>query len=109
MILLQLSSSQGPAECELAVAKALGQIMREAKARDISVEVVEHLSGSHAGTYRSLLLALEGEQAEALAQRWSGTLKWVCQIQLSRPHRWQRQKNCQSFRGLVLSLMMGIL
>ncbi len=80
MIFLQLSSSQGPAECELAVAKALGQIMREAKARDISVEVVEHLSGSHAGTYRSLLLALEGEQAEALAQRWSGTLKWVCQI-----------------------------
>ena len=50
MILLQLSSSQGLAECELAVAKALGQMMREAKARDILIEVVEHLSGSHAGT-----------------------------------------------------------
>ena len=79
MILLQLSSSQGPAECELAVAKALGQLVREAKAHDIALEVVEQLSGSHAGTYCSLLLALEGEQAEALAQRWSGTLKWVCQ------------------------------
>jgi peptide chain release factor len=97
MIFLQLSSSQGPAECELAVAKALGQIMREAKARDITVEVVEQQSGSHAGTYRSLLLALEGEQAEALAQRWSGTLKWVCQS----PYR-PRHERKNWFIGIAL-------
>ncbi len=97
MILLQLSSSQGPAECELAVAKALGQIVREAKARDVTVEVIEQLTGSHPGTYRSILLALEGEQAEALAQRWSGTVKWICQS----PYR-PRHERKNWFIGIAL-------
>ena len=78
MLLLQLSSSQGPAECELAVTKTLGQISYEAKASNVTIEVVEHVAGSKLGTYRSILLALDGDTAESLAQRWCGTVQWIC-------------------------------
>ena len=37
MILLQLSSAQGPDECCLAVAKALARLSREAQARSVDV------------------------------------------------------------------------
>lgn len=78
MLLLQLSSSLGPAECELAVAKTLGRISREAKASNVTIEVEENVAGSKLGTYRSVLLALDGDKAESLAQRWCGTVQWVC-------------------------------
>ena len=97
MILLQISSSQGPAECELAVAKALVRIEREALEKTVSLEIVEVLTGSKAGNYRSVLLALDGEQAEAIAQRWRGTVKWICKS----PYR-PRQERKNWFIGVAV-------
>ena len=69
MILLQLSSAQGPDECCLAVAKALARLSREA-ARSVDVDIVESESGGKAGTYRSVLLSLDGDGAASLAANW---------------------------------------
>ena len=41
MVLLQLSSAQGPAECELAVAKALMRLQRESADAGVQLELVE--------------------------------------------------------------------
>ncbi|MGN7104750.1 hypothetical protein ACTHR6_24280 [Ralstonia holmesii] len=41
MVLLQLSSAQGPAECELAVGKALERLQREAVDAGIQLELLE--------------------------------------------------------------------
>ncbi|MCX9156302.1 peptide chain release factor H [Niveibacterium sp. 24ML] len=78
MILMQLSASQGPLECALAVAKALEQLQREANADGVRLELVEHLTGARKGTYLSATVTLEGTQAAALARRWAGTVQWIC-------------------------------
>ena len=78
MILLQLSSAQGPDECCLAVAKALARLSREAQARSVDVDIVESESGGKAGTYRSVLLSLDGDGAASLAASWEGSIQWTC-------------------------------
>ena len=60
----------GPDECCLAVAKALARLSREAQARSVDVDIVESESGSKAGTYRSVLLSLDGDGAASLAASW---------------------------------------
>ncbi|WP_315808919.1 peptide chain release factor H [Pseudomonas sp. C9-3] len=78
MILLQLSAAQGPDECALAVAKALQRLQREAETLEVETRVIEEEAGPRRGTLLSVLLALEGEAAAALAEDWSGTLQWIC-------------------------------
>lgn len=78
MILLQLSAAQGPDECALAVARALHRLQDEAQALGVGVQVLEQEPGPRQGTLRSVLLALEGEQADALAQGGQGSLQWIC-------------------------------
>ncbi|MCE4071739.1 MULTISPECIES: peptide chain release factor H [Pseudomonas] len=78
MMLLQLSAAQGPDECALAVAKALQRLQREAETLEVETRVIEEEAGPRRGTLLSVLLALEGEAAAALAEDWSGTLQWVC-------------------------------
>lgn len=87
MILLQLSAAQGPAECCLAVAKALARLKREAAEHEVLVTLIEEEPGPHAGTWRSVLLGLEGVGAESLARLWSGTLQWVCPSPYRPRHR----------------------
>lgn len=68
MILLQLSSGSGPAECCLAVAKASDRLRREAAAMAVDVAVVESEPGPEPGTWHSLLLSLSGEEAAPTAE-----------------------------------------
>ncbi|AZU59570.1 peptide chain release factor H [Ralstonia pseudosolanacearum] len=78
MILLQFSSAQGPAECELAVLKGLACLQRESALAGMRVEVLEQEDGEHPGTLRSALVSLEGDAEAAVAQRWEGTIQWTC-------------------------------
>jgi len=90
MIILQLSAAQGPAECCLAVAKALICLQHEAANDNVPVTVVEQEPGPVSGTWYSVLLSLDGDRAERLATRWTGTLQWTCTSPY-RPHH--RRKN----------------
>lgn len=78
MRVLQLSAGQGPAECALAVAKAVPIIHREATALQVQLQILEEEVGPRAGTCSSVLLSLHGKHADVLASAWSGTLQWVC-------------------------------
>jgi len=78
MILLQISAAQGPDECCLAVSLALRQLTKEALAMQVELNEIEHENGNRSNTLRSVLLTLNGELAEQLANQWCGTLQWIC-------------------------------
>lgn len=85
MILLQLSSAQGPDECCLAVKLTLERFIKEAAERRLSLTLLESEPGRHAGTLRSVLLSLNGDGAFAFSESWCGTLQWVFSSPF-RPH-----------------------
>ena len=77
MILLQLSSAQGPDECCLAVKLSLDRLIKEAAEQRVSITLLESEPGRYSGTLRSALLSLDGDNAFALSERWCGTLQWI--------------------------------
>ncbi len=83
MILLQFSAAQGPDECCLAVTKAVRYFLQEALQAGVKTDIVEQEHGNQSGTFRSVLLSLEGDNEETLALDWIGTLQWIC----SSPYR----------------------
>lgn len=89
MILLQFSAAQGPEECCLAVAKAVNSLTQEAKAARINCEIIEYEAAQRAGCFRSVIVALSGENELKLANQWCGTLQWVCES----PYRRHPRKN----------------
>ncbi|MGC5700487.1 peptide chain release factor H [Pseudomonas sp. NFXW11] len=87
MLLLQLSSAQGPSECELAVTKALRRLHQEAEAQGVRLDIIEQVAGYERGSYKSVLLSLDGEHAMQLARHWSGTLLWTCKSPCRPDHK----------------------
>lgn len=79
MLLLQLSSAQGPEECCLAVAKALQKLHKEAEQAKVKLTILEQETGRNANTLRSVLVAIEGDNEQLLADKWVGTIQWICQ------------------------------
>ncbi|ENG2550652.1 TPA: peptide chain release factor H [Citrobacter farmeri] len=87
MILLQLSSAQGPEECCLAVKKALDRLVNDAARQDVALTLLETESGKYPDTLRSALVSLEGPHAQALSDDWCGTLQWICTSPYRPNHR----------------------
>jgi peptide chain release factor len=85
MIWFQITANTGPAECCLAVQKALRLLQQEANQAKVEVSLIEEIPGPVAGTLRSVFLGLQSAEAaepaaaEQLARHWSGSLLWVCQ------------------------------
>ena len=86
MIWLQLTANTGPAECCLGVRKAFDTLCTEAASAGIEVSIVEQLDGPVPGTLRSILLEL-GDDGDALARRWCGSLLWVCESPYRTGHK----------------------
>ncbi|RQO62066.1 peptide chain release factor H [Paucibacter sp. KBW04] len=87
MILLHLTANTGPEECCLAVRKALCRLQNEACSLQLRVELLEQVPSAIAGNFHSVLLALDGEQASALAERWRGSVLWTCPSPYRPGHR----------------------
>ncbi|OTA19696.1 peptide chain release factor H [Xenorhabdus beddingii] len=79
MILLQISSAQGPAECMLAVRKALARLIKEAEELNVRTDILEEEIGLRIGTLRSVLVAIYGSNEQQLFTHWNGTIKWICE------------------------------
>ena len=80
-MLIQISSGQGPAECELAV----GLLAKEIQKKFTGVEVVRSSEGREKNCYSSIVLKSETDLSE-----YEGTVEWICQSPF-RPHH--RRKN----------------
>ena len=68
-MIYQISSGQGPAECELGVAKFLEYLQR-----NHSITVLDFSSGYYAGTYRSVRFSTKDDLS-----RFVGSVQWVWQ------------------------------
>lgn len=87
MILIQLSAAQGPAECSLAVTKALKVLIREAEAMKLKVQLLEEELGAKANIFKSVVLSVDGIDALALAKSWDGTILWSCKSSYRPKHK----------------------
>jgi peptide chain release factor len=82
MILLQLSSGQGPIECCKAIGLALKAIEQECRANNIEFNLVDTVSTGQTGCFKSALIKLDAKcegKAKQLALSWQGAMLWVCQ------------------------------
>ncbi len=89
MIRLLLTSGRGPAECRIAVAKAIDALAAEAAARGLDVDCLEGPNSDGNGP-ASAILVIHGEGADSFARPWIGSIQWAAQSPL-RPHH--KRKN----------------
>lgn len=75
---IQISSGKGPDECELAVSLFLESYQNECNKNKIKTTIIDSVSGSISGNLKSVLLALEGYEGQAIGGIISGTILWVC-------------------------------
>jgi peptide chain release factor len=73
---LLLSAGRGPQECAWAVAELVRRLEADAARAALTTHRVETVPGERAGTYRSVLVRVAGEDVERFAAAWSGTLCW---------------------------------
>lgn len=80
-MIIQISSGQGPAECELAVGKLLDALCKEFK----DIEILTRHNGRYKDCYSSVMIS-STEDLSSL----EGTILWICQSPY-RPHH--KRKN----------------
>jgi peptide chain release factor len=73
---LLLSAGRGPQECAWALARLLRRLTADAARHGVGVVRLDSVAGERPGTYRSVLIRLDGAGAEAFATGWTGTLCW---------------------------------
>ncbi|MGV9978263.1 peptide chain release factor H [Micromonospora wenchangensis] len=73
---LLLSAGRGPQECAWAVARLLDRLAADAARHRVGSRVVESVAGDRPGTYRSVLVRLDGPDGATFAAGWTGTLCW---------------------------------
>lgn len=76
-MIYQISSGQGPAECELGVAKFLEYLQK-----NHAVSMVDASAGYREGTYRSVRVFTEEDLAEYL-----GSIQWTCRSPYRPEHK----------------------
>jgi peptide chain release factor len=74
---VHITSGQGPDECCWVVARLLDVLRGEAAAAGLAVRVLETVAGDQPGTFRSVLLTLEGPEADAFLDGYRGTVQWL--------------------------------
>lgn len=95
MILLQLSSGQGPIECCKAIGLALKAIEKECREKGIKLDIVETIASKERDCFKSALLQFDSKKADSekessakqLAESWQGAMLWVCQSQFRPKHK----------------------
>ncbi|MCC8046795.1 MAG: peptide chain release factor H [Clostridiales bacterium] len=75
-MIIQISSGQGPAECELAVGKLYEALCKEFP----DIELLSSHRSRHSGLYTSVLLSTEADLTEL-----DGSVQWICKSPF-RPH-----------------------
>ena len=80
-----MTTGRGPDECQLAISGLLKVLQKEALSSKVEYEYLDSEDGPYGPL--SALVALRGEGADALAQSWKGSIKWICQSSIRPTHR----------------------
>jgi peptide chain release factor len=73
---IQLSSGQGPRECERVLWHLLKIFESEAKQFGLHTELLEAEPGNEKKSFRSMLIKIQGTRIDELKTHWQGTLCW---------------------------------
>lgn len=76
-IILHITSARGPAECELAVAKTLAELMNSCKQSGYETLVLNRVLGQENGTLQSALVEIKGVNCRQTLKPWIGTIQWI--------------------------------
>ena len=76
-MIYQISSGQGPAECELGVAKLLAHLQQ-----NYDVSIIDSSPGYNEGTFRSVRIYSESDLSPYL-----GSVQWVCRSPYRPEHK----------------------
>lgn len=90
MIWLQISAGQGPDECAWVVSAFLKYLQAQANKHQIELDLLESEAGQIPQTLKSVLISLNGPEAESFARQWQGSIQWIGQSPF-RPHH--KRKN----------------
>lgn len=74
---VHITTAQGPAECQLAAAKILAELLKTLRSADLSVTVLDRIAGQENGTVLSATVQVVGANATAIVQPWLGTIQWI--------------------------------
>jgi peptide chain release factor len=86
MIRLLLTSGRGPAECRIALVKAIATLTTEATSLGLDVDCLEGPDADGHGP-ASAVVVIHGDAAAAFAQPWIGSIQWVAQSPLRPLHK----------------------
>lgn len=75
---LQITSGQGPSECELAVGKFLDSILEEFK----DIIIMEKVEGKYYNTFKSVIIESNEDLSGIL-----GSIKWICESPYRSKHK----------------------
>ncbi|MEL7272199.1 MAG: peptide chain release factor H [Pseudomonadota bacterium] len=91
---LLISSGEGPLECRRALSHVMEAMAQEAEALNVGVFVETGLADK-TGDPASALVSLTGANSDEVAERWIGTIQWVCKSPFRPNH-----KRCNWFVGV---------
>jgi peptide chain release factor len=86
MIRLLLTSGRGPAECRIALVKAIAKLTIEATSLGLDVDCLNGPDADGHGP-ASAVVVIHGDAAAAFAQPWIGSIQWVAQSPLRPLHK----------------------
>jgi len=74
---VQITAARGPLECAHAVPRILNRMLEEFTANGVGAYILTSEAGPRTSTLYSVLLSVWGENAEAVLNRWRGTVLWI--------------------------------
>lgn len=75
--ILHITTAKGPAECQLAAGKILGELLADLRNKGLQVETLERTPGSENGTILSATVQVKGLNIQPPVQSWLGTILWI--------------------------------
>lgn len=85
--ILHITSGKGPAECCLAVAFTLREIIKDATTNELNIDVLEQIKGIQKNTLCSATLSVNGKNAIDFCKSWTGSLLWICESPFRKFHK----------------------
>jgi peptide chain release factor len=86
-MMIQITSGKGPAECCRVVACLQSLMMKQAKQRGITLQVLENKPGELNGTLLSATMIATGDGLNAFVEEWLGTIQWIAQSPYRKYHK----------------------
>jgi peptide chain release factor len=95
--IIQITSGNGPEECERVVAKVLEKLLRHARNSQLEVTMIESVKGRMPATLLSAMILLKGKELHVFCKQWEGSIQWIAQSPYRKFHK---RKNW--FAGVVV-------